>query len=125
MRLYDLNMEDGSYPRGHYAELSDSELLLSTTGFTDLARKRMGTPQVLKVSVKYHPAPFVELEEIAKQILALTKLNYKTLSPTVGEPVTLLFANLVAKFTAVFSETQWKNAAVVGNGAANRVPWFL
>ena len=63
------------------------------------------------MSVKYHPAPFVELEEIAKQILALTKLNYKTLSPTVGEPVTLLFANLVAKFTAVFSETQWKNAA--------------
>ena len=43
MRLYDLNMEDGSFPRGHYAELSDSELLLSTTGYTDLARKRMGT----------------------------------------------------------------------------------
>jgi hypothetical protein len=125
MRLYDTNMEDGSFPRGHFAQLSDTELLLSTTGFTDLAKKRMGTPQVLKISVGYHPAPFVELEDIAKQIFALTKLNYKTLSPTVGEPVTLLFANLVAKFTAVFSETQWKNAAVLENGIANRVPWFL
>jgi hypothetical protein len=125
MRLYDTNTEDGSFPRGHYAQLSDTELLLSTTGFTDLARKRMGTPQVLKISVQYHPAPFVELADIAKQVFALTKLNYKTLSPTVGEPVTLLFANLVAKFTAVFSETQWKRAAVLETGIANRVPWFL
>lgn len=125
MRLYDIQIRDGSFPRGHYAQLSDTELLLSTTGHTELARKRLGTPEVLKVSVEQSPEPFVSTDSIASQILALTRLNYKTLTPIVGEPVTLLFASLVASFTAVFSEHQWKEAKAKPSSKLDTVPWFL
>ena len=107
MRLYDISIDDRSYPRGHYALLSENMLLLSTTGYTDLAKRRLGTPQILNVTSRQYPERFISIEDIAQNILALTKLNYKTLTPTVGEPVTLLFSNLVAKFMAAFSETQF------------------
>jgi hypothetical protein len=124
MRLYDLHTQDGSFPRAHYAQLSDSEFLLSTTGYTELARKRLGTPAILKVSISQSPEPFVSLPSIAAQILALTRLNYKTVTPVVGEPVTLSFSNLVANFMAVFSEHQWKEAHDKGTRVNTR-PWFL
>lgn len=125
MRLYDLLTQDGSFPRGHYAQLSESEFLLSTTGYTELARKRLGTPAILKVSITQSPEPFVSLPSIAAQILALTRLNYKTVTPVVGEPVTLSFSNLVANFMAVFSEHQWKEAQENKGSRVSTRPWFL
>jgi argonaute-like protein implicated in RNA metabolism and viral defense len=125
MRLYDVRTPDGSYPRAHYAQTFENEFLLSTTGHTELAKKRKGTPAILKVTVKQRPEPFVSLESVAEQILALTRLNHKTLTPIVGEPVTLLYANLVASFTAVFSEGQWKDAQAGEMHKLNTVPWFL
>lgn len=125
MRLYDIQTPDGSYPRAHYAQISEREVLLSTTGHTDLAKKRMGTPAILKITVDQHPEPFVTVDDVTNQILALTRLNYKTLTPVVGDPVTLLFSNLVAKFTAVFSETQWTGAQTAPSNKINTVMWFL
>lgn len=125
MRLYDTQIPDGSFPRGHYAELSDKEFLLSTTGHTELAKKRLGTPQILKITIDQSPEPFVAIKEVANQVMALTRLNYKTLSPCVGEPVTLLFSHLVAKFTSVFSQGQWKDAQANGSSKLNTRPWFL
>jgi hypothetical protein len=125
MRLYDLLTQDGSFPRAHYAQISDSEFLLSTTGHTELARKRLGTPAILKVSMTQSPQSFVSLPRIAEQVLALTRLNYKTVTPVVGEPVTLSFSNLVANFMAVFSEHQWKEAQESKRSNVNTRPWFL
>lgn len=124
-RLYDIQTPDGSFPRAHYSQVSETEALLSTTGHTDLAKKRMGTPAILKISVEQHPEPFISIHDIVSQVLALTRLNYKTLTPVVREPVTLLFSNLVAKFVAVFSETQWKGAQAAPSNKINTVPWFL
>lgn len=125
MRLYDLMTPDGSFPRAHYVQLSESEFLLSTTGHTELAKKRLGTPAILKVSTTQWPSPFVSLPRLAEQILALTRLNYKTVTPVVGEPVTLSFSNLVANFMAVFSEHQWKEAQENKGSKVSRRPWFL
>jgi hypothetical protein len=126
MRLYDMQIRDGSFPRANCAVLSENEFLLSTTGHTDLAKKRLGTPAILKVSVEQYPENFVTLRSVANQVLALTRLNYKTLTPVVGEPVTLRFANLVANFAAVFSEHQWKDAQASAKGSRlNTRPWFL
>ena len=124
-RLYDIQTPDGSFPRAHYAQISDREVLLSTTGHTDLAKKRLGTPAILKITVDQHPEPFVTVDDVTNQVLALTRLNYKTLTPVVGDPVTLLFSNLVAKFTAVFSENQWKGAQNTSSNKINTVMWFL
>ncbi|HWS99705.1 MAG TPA: Piwi domain-containing protein [Pyrinomonadaceae bacterium] len=124
-RLYDIQTPDGSFPRAHYAQISEREVLLSTTGHTDLAKKRLGTPAILKITIDQYPEPFVSADDITNQVLALTRLNYKTLTPVVGDPVTLLFSNLVAKFTAVFSETQWKGAQNAMSNKINTTMWFL
>lgn len=122
MRLYDLRISDGSFPRCHFVHLSDWEVLISATGFTELSQKRMGTPVFLKAAFNQYPKPFVEGKHIAKQILALTRLNYKAMTPLVGQPVTLEYAALAARFTAAFSEAQWKG---VLNPRIRAVPWFL
>lgn len=77
------------------------------------------------ITIDQHPEPFVTVDDVANQVLALTRLNYKTLTPVVGDPVTLLFSNLVAKFTAVFSETQWKGAQTAMSNKINTTMWFL
>jgi hypothetical protein len=122
MRLYDLRIKDGSFPRCHFVHLSDWELLISATGYTELSQKRIGTPIFLKVSFNQFPEPFVKGNSIAKQVLALTRLNYKAMTPLVGQPVTLEYAGLAARFTAAFSENQWKG---VLSPRIRRVPWFL
>jgi len=122
MRLYDLRIADGSFPRCHFVHLSDWELLISATGYTELSQKRIGTPVFLKVSFNQYPEPFVAGANIAKQVLALTRLNYKAMTPLVGQPVTLEYAALAARFTAAFSENQWKG---VLSPRIRRVPWFL
>jgi hypothetical protein len=122
MRLYDLAIHDGSFPRGHFVHLSDGEVLLSSTGFTELSNKRIRTPVFLKLSFQQYPEPFVSGLNVARQILALTKLNYKALTPMVGEPVTIKYAKLASRFMAAFSEAQWKGVA---NQKIRSVPWFL
>jgi hypothetical protein len=123
LRLYDFSTPDGSYPRGSYAKLSDTDLLLSTTGFTLLSKKRMGTPVFPKLTLWQWPDEFTSLEQIAQHVLSLTRLNYKALTPIVGEPVTMKYAALAATFMASFSEEQWKKC--VDSNSLRRVPWFL
>jgi hypothetical protein len=122
MRLYDLGISDGSFPRCHFVHLADNELLLSATGYTDLSSKRMGTPVFLKLNFHQHPEPFVSGKDIARQVIALTRLNYKAITPLVGQPVTMEYAALAARFMAAFSEQQW---VAVGQNRIRRVPWFL
>ena len=123
LRLYDFNTPDGSYPRGSYAKLNGYELLLSTTGFTQLSKKRIGTPVFPKLTLWQWPDDFTSLEQVAQHVLSLTRLNYKALTPIVGEPVTMKYAALAANFMACFSEEQWKKC--IERNSLRRVPWFL
>lgn len=123
LRLYDLNTPDGSYPRGSYAKLNENEVLLSTTGYTPLSSKRIGTPVFPKLTLWQWPNEFTSIEQVAQHVLALTRLNYKALTPIVGEPVTMKYAALAAKFMACFSEEQWKKC--VESSSLRRIPWFL
>jgi hypothetical protein len=122
MRLYDFGIADGSFPRCHFVHLSDTEVLLSATGYTELSSKRMGTPVFLKLTFYQHPEPFVSGRDVAQQIIALTRLNYKAITPLVGQPVTMEYAALAARFMAAFSQDQWDNVA---SNRIRRVPWFL
>jgi hypothetical protein len=97
--------------------------LLSTTGFTLLSKKRMGTPVFPKLTLWQWPDEFTSLEQIAQHVLSLTRLNYKALTPVVGEPVTMKYAALAATFMASFSEEQWKKC--IDSNSLRRVPWFL
>lgn len=126
MRLYDKSQPDGSFPRGGYAELSDTDILLCSTGFTTLSQKRLGTPKIIHASIRQFPNPFITTEGIARHLLGLTKLNYATLTPIVREPVTLLFAKAIARLASAMSDVQWNG--MVGRDVHDRMKnkmWFL
>lgn len=125
-RLYDRRTEDGSFPRGYYAYLGNNEALLSTTGFTPIAKRRMGTPKLLHVRLYQRPDEFTNMDEVAYQILCLTKLDWATATPLVREPVTLQFSQEVAYLSAAISEQEWSliNKPEV-SATLSRHSWFI
>jgi len=125
-RLYDITTNDGSFPRGYYVYLDRNEILMSTTGYTPIATRRMGTPKLLHIRLEEYPSSFTNIDDIALQILSLTKLNWATATPLVREPVTLQFSREIAYLTAVISEQEWQS--ITGpevNVILNRRPWFI
>ncbi len=125
-RLYDRNSPDGSFPRGAYVYLSKNQILLSTTGHSSIAKKRMGTPKLLNIVLNQYPDDFISLDEIAHQVLSLTKLNWATAMPFVREPITLLFSKSIAYLTAALSEQQFKSMSKPEvNNILRKRPWFL
>jgi argonaute-like protein implicated in RNA metabolism and viral defense len=125
-RLYDMMTDDGSFPRGFYAYLGDNSILLSTTGKSEVAGRRMGTPKLLHVSLTQPLSRFITIEDVASQVLGLTKLDWATSMAFIREPVTVYFANQVAFLTGALSYSQWKslNAPTINTILSSR-PWFL
>ena len=125
-RLYDTTIDDGSFPRGYYVYLGKNEILMSTTGYTPIATRRMGTPKLLHIRLEEYPSNFISIDDIALQILSLTKLNWATVTPLVREPVTLLFSREIAYLTAAISEQEWQSITRPEvNTILNKRPWFI
>jgi len=125
-RLYDLKNDEGSFPRGWYVYLNQNEILLSTTGFTQIATKRMGTPKLLHIRVKQFPKEFIDIDEVAWQVFSLTKIDWATATSLIREPVTLQFSREISYLTAAISEQDWQ--AIVKpeiNVILNKKPWFI
>jgi hypothetical protein len=126
-RLYATSTPDGSFPRGSYAWLNRNEILLSTTGHTEVAGRRAGTPVMLRlVSPFQHPRVFLQMPTLAEQVLGLTKLNWATVMPINREPVTLSYSRNLAYMTATVSEEEWSGIAESNvNPILNTRPWFI
>lgn len=126
-RLYDIGEQDGSFPRGHYVYLAENQILMSTTGHTPIAARRMGTPKLLHVmSRDQRPSKFIEMDDVALQVLSLTKLDWATVMPLVREPITLQFSREVAYLTAAISEQEWQSITRPEvNVMLSRRPWFI
>ncbi|MEM3871135.1 MAG: hypothetical protein QXE05_01025 [Nitrososphaeria archaeon] len=126
-RLYDTSIMDGSFPRGYYVYLAENRFLMSTTGYTTIAARRMGTPKLLHIILKMqHPVKFIEMEDLALQILSLTKLDWATAVPLIREPVTLQFSREIAYLTAAISEQEWKSITSPDvNVILSKRPWFI
>lgn len=120
-RCFDLTSGDGSLSRGYFIYLNNKEILLSTTGKSELGKRLMGTPRVLHIIAHQYPDKFLSLENVAKQVLALTKLNWASITPVQREPVTINYANRLAKIAANIGSEDWKK---VGHPLFNR-PWFI
>jgi argonaute-like protein implicated in RNA metabolism and viral defense len=125
-RVYDKTVSDWSFPRGAYVEFGENRYLLSTTGETPFAGRRMGTPRLLNVNIKHKTDDFVSDEELLEGVFGLTKLNWATSMPMVREPITLTFSESIAYLTAVLSEEEWKGItdAKVNPNLSWR-PWFI
>lgn len=127
VRLYDDRPEsDGSLARGSYVVTADNQLYLSTTGYNPY-RKTLGTPLPLELTVWTYQPPGqartpADLHALARQILALTKLNWASSDALTGEPITTKYAGDIAYLTAAFLR-QGKGFNL--HAALERTPWFL
>jgi predicted HTH transcriptional regulator len=126
IRLYDERPEtDGSLARGTYVVTSKNQLYLSTTGYNPY-RKTLGTPQPLELTVWSYPPGQVrtppDLHALARQILALTKLNWASSDALTGEPITTKYAGDIAYLTAAFLR---QGTTFQLHSALERTPWFL
>ncbi|MGH9369981.1 MAG: hypothetical protein ACRD15_00450, partial [Vicinamibacterales bacterium] len=79
---------------------------ISTTGYNPY-RKMLGTPSPLEVTVWTFPPAGrtrtpADLHALARQILALTKLNWSSSGALTGEPITTKYAGDIACLTAAF-----------------------
>jgi argonaute-like protein implicated in RNA metabolism and viral defense len=125
-RAYDKSNRDGDFARGGLVRLGDRQFLLCTSGHSQYAGRRMGTPRILNVSYREEPEVFTSPQNIAEHLLALTKLNYQTVTPLVREPVTLLFANLIANFAAAMSAEEYRSLARTYSSANFKARlWFI
>ena len=127
IRLYDERPEsDGSLARGTYFVTAENQLYISTTGYNPY-RKMLGTPLPLEVTVwTYPPAGRAQtpadLHALARQILALTKLNWASSDALTGEPITTKYAGDIAYLTAAFMR---QGRPFRLHQALERTPWFL
>lgn len=90
-------MRMGSYPvlRGTLISLSESEYILYTSGYTPRIRTYPGhsIPQPLLI----HHKGDSEIEEICREIIGLTKLNWNTTAFATYLPITLAFSKRVGE----------------------------
>ena len=125
-RLYDKTTSDGSFRRGYYVYLNRSQVLLSTTGETSLAGRRMGTPRLLHITFSSNVQDFFNIDEIAEQVFSLTRLDWATATPLVREPVTLQFSREIADLTSAVTEQEWSSILDPSiNTILNSRPWFI
>jgi len=82
--------------RGTFLKLSRSNCYLWASGFKPRLRTYDGweVPVPLRIDVQHGDA---DIEQVAKDILGLTKLNYNTSHLGDSEPVTVLFSNAVGE----------------------------
>ena len=126
-KFYDLESDDGSLKRGYYVYFNDG-ILLSTTGTTTQFKRTfaMGTPKLLHIRTDQHPEEFITIDDVAYQILALTKLNWATSSVLIREPITLTFSQRLASLTSVITEGEWtKLQKDQINISMKNKPWFI
>jgi hypothetical protein len=87
----------------------------------------LGTPLPLEVTVWTHPPTGhtrtpADLHALARQILALTKLNWSSSDSLTGEPITTKYAGDIAYLAAAFLR---QGSPFTLHPALERTPWFL
>ncbi len=94
----------GNYPvlRGTLIEINDKEFLLYSSGYSPRIRSYAGhrIPNALRIE---HIGDS-QNEEVAKEILGLTKLNWNTTAFSTSLPITIRFADEVGKILSELSE---------------------
>ena len=80
--------------RGTVLELDNKNLLIFTTGYVPYLRSYVGlrTPRPIQITERYGDST---PEEIVREILALTRLNWNTASFSTSWPMTLQFSKSV------------------------------
>lgn len=120
LRVFDWAHPNLNFARGGILQLTRNEFLLSVAGEL---KSESRASRILKVRVWREPlqGPELDLEALGYRILAMTKLNWRSAVRETAEPVTLKYAEEIARLTNHFTLTQWNTV----NNQLARVPWFL
>jgi hypothetical protein len=118
IRFFSQENAQFSAPRGSFFALTDKIGYLQTVE----ADRWSGHPKPLRLMVNAEHCLFPEdCRSVAKRILGLTRLNWRSVRDYSSLPVTILYSSLSARFTNYFSLTEWKNL----NHQIKRIPWFI
>ena len=120
LRVFDQRNDNLNFTRGGILQLNPNEFLLSVAGETGATAN---ASRLLKVLVWREPSSEgkIDIVPIAYRILAMTKLNWRSAVKETTEPVTLKFAEEIARLTNQFSLTEWQTI----NNQLSKIPWFI
>jgi hypothetical protein len=96
----------GDYPplRGTFIKFNDTDLLLYTVGYIPFLRTYPGArvPQPLEILEHHGDSPW---DVVLQDVLAMTKMNWKTADFACSEPVTIAFSQRVGQILAELPST--------------------
>jgi hypothetical protein len=120
LRVFDQATSNLNFSRGGVFQLTPKDFLLSVAGElkVDSAASRLLKVQVWREPYQDKP---IDMLPVAYRILAMTKLNWRSAVKETTEPVTLKYAEEIAKLTNQFSLTEWATV----NNQLSRFPWFI
>ncbi len=120
LRVFDESSPSFNLKQGSIVQLVPGEFLLSVS---QNASANAPATRLLKVRVwrESTPAEDIDIESIAYRILAMTKLNWRSAVRETSEPVTLKYAEEIARLTNHFNLTEWAEI----NNQLSKVPWFI
>lgn len=122
MRVYDNSNVGGSLSRGGYIYMSPKRFLLSTTGY-NIFKRSLGTPRMIEANLFYvEDQEKINVRMYAKQLLALTKLNWASTNALTGEPITTKYAQNIAYLAEKFIQ---RRGVFHLHKALERTPWFI
>jgi argonaute-like protein implicated in RNA metabolism and viral defense len=118
VRLFDPTNSQHALGRGAVLQLGEGTSYIQTID----SAKATGLPRPLRVQV-YRDFCLANDDplDISKRVLALTRLNWRSVKDFSSLPVTVLYSSLVARLTNYFSLTDWKDI----DHSLKRTPWFL
>jgi len=119
LRIFDSKEVNYTLNRGVIVFLQENEFILSVQG----NQKDKTAFRQIKVIVhtEGEKGSYENNKAIAQRILAMTKLNWRSVVKDSSEPVTLKYSNEIAKLTNHFTLTQWNQ---VSSNLSN-IPWFI
>lgn len=118
LRVFDKANDSFNFTRGGIMQLNSNDFLLSVAGEN---KSDALTSRLLRVRVWREPFGTVDIQSIAYRILAMTKLNWRSAVRETTEPVTLKYAQEIARLTNQFTLTEWDTV----NNQLSRIPWFI
>jgi len=118
VRFSSRKLPHGAAERGTYVEVGDGGAFLQTVTGDRLCP----SPRPLRLIVfPDHCRVKPECQEVARRVLALTRLNWKSIREYSTLPVTILYSSAVARLTNYFGHTDWGGI----DHQLKRRAWFL
>ena len=123
LRLFNLEpSSNGLVRRGTYLLDYPGRVYVATTGRNPFSQRMMGTPIPLELTVWADPpSAFPTLQDVAQQILSLTRLNWASSNEFCHEPITTKYAGDIARFMVTFLD----DPSFSVNSQLRKSPWFL